>query len=264
MIELEKSGLNRFSKITTIANLKPIFCTSKESIDSAVTKIISSNHRSLPVIDSNGKILGIVTASDIIDSFLIGQDFSRPVAEIMHRDVLTCSDDDAIGFVLQKLKMSRRGRMPIKKENGTKLVGMISERDIVKYFANVNFHAKIDSFMTTKPLFISPTLSILNALKTIVNTHYRRLPVVESGKFVGMIMANDLLKILKSSNYKFALLQGPVSGAMIKNVITAKKEEEVTVAIKLMMVHDIDGVIISSNERLEGILTERNILEQIN
>jgi len=262
MIELEKSGLSRFSKVTTIANLKPIFCTSKESIDSAVTKIISSNHRSLPVIDSNGKILGIITASDVIDSFLIGQDFSHPVSEIMHRDVLTCSDDDTIGFALQKLKMSRRGRLPIK--NGAKLVGIISERDIVKYFANVNFQAKINSFMTTKPLFVSPNLSVLNALKTIVNTHYRRLPVVENGKLVGLIMANDLLKILKSSNYKFSLLQGPVSGAMIKNVVTAKKEEEVTVALKLMMVHDIDGVIISSDEKLEGILTERNILEQIN
>jgi len=262
MIDLEKSGLNRFAKITTIANTKPIFSMSKESIDSAVTKLINSNHRSLPVVDEKRKIVGILTATDILDAFLIGQDFSRPVAEIMHRDVLTCNHDDTIGFVLQKFKMSRRGRLPLKKD--VTLAGMISERDIMKFFANINFQNKIEAVMTKKPLVLSPKVSILNAMKTIVSTHYRRLPIVDSGKLVGFVMANDLLKVLKSKNYMVSELQEPVSAIMIKNIITAKKTEEITVAIKLMMVHDIDGIIVADGDKLEGIVTERNILEQIN
>jgi CBS domain-containing protein len=262
MMELEKSGLNRFSKIAVIANMKPIFSTNKESIDSAVTKIINSNHRSLPVVDSKLRVLGILTASDILDSFLIGQDFSQTVTEIMHRDVLTCNYDDTIGFVLQKFKMSRRGRFPLTK--GGSLEGIVSERDIVKYFANMNFQNKIESIMTTKPLFISPHITILDAIKTIVNTHYRRLPILENNKVVGLIMANDLLKVMKMQNYKFSLLQDQLSTVMIKNVISVRKDEDVSVAIKTMMVHDIDGVIVSDNQKLEGILTERNILEHIN
>lgn len=261
MIELEKSGLNRFARITTIANTKPIFCGEKDSIDFVVTKIINSSHRSLPVVDNKGKIVGIATAADIIDSFLIGQDFSHPIREVMHRDVLTCNDEDTIGFVLQKFKMSRRGRLPI--QNEKRLVGMISERDIVKYFVNINFQNKIESAMTKKPLFISPELSILNAMKTIVNTHYRRLPIVESGKLVGLIMANDLLKTLKLQSYKFSLLQDPILSVMVKNVVTVKKEVDISASVNAMMVHDIDGVIVADNGKLEGIITERNILEQI-
>jgi predicted transcriptional regulator len=262
MIDLEKSGLNRFAKISTIANMKPIFCTIKDSIDTVVSKIINSNHRSLPVIDKKHHIIGIVTASDILESFLIGQDFSNPIEEIMHREVLTCNYDDTIGYVLQKFKMSRRGRFPIKKEDN--LIGIVGERDIVKYFANMNFQNKIESIMTKKPLFITPHVSILSAIKTMVNTHYRRLPIIENTKLVGLIMANDLLKILKFQNYKFSMLEDKVETIMIKNVISTKKEEDISVAIKMMMVHDIDGVIIVDNQKVEGILTERNILEHIN
>jgi len=262
MMELEKSGLDRFSKIISIANLRPIFCTNKESIDSAVTKIINSNHRSLPIVDAKLRILGIVSASDILDSFLIGQDFFRSITEIMHRDVLTCEYNDTIGFVLQKFKMSRRGRFPVTRNK--RLVGIVSERDIVKFFVNMNFQNKIESIMTTKPLFVSPNISILDAIKTMVNTHYRRLPIVENNKFVGLIIANDLLKVLKAQNYKFSLLQDHLSTVMIKNVISARKEDDISFAIKAMMVHDIDGVIVSDNQKLEGILTERNILEHIN
>lgn len=262
MIDLEKSGLNRFSRISTIANMHPVFCNNRDSIDSAVTKIINSNHRSLPIVNSKQKIIGIITAVDIIDSFLIGQDFSHPISEIMHRDVLSCNNDDAIGFTLQKFKMSRRGRFPLTKN--TKLSGIVSERDIIKYFANIDFQTTIESVMTSKPLFVSPRISILNAMKTIVNTHYRRLPVVDGNKLVGLVMANDLLKVLKARNYRFSELQDPISTIMVKNLVTVKKNEEISVAIKMMMVHDIDGVIVSDNDRLQGILTERNILEQIN
>lgn len=262
MMELEKSGLNRFSKIATIANMRPLFCTNKESIDSTVAKIINSNHRSLPVVDSKHHIVGIVTATDILDSFLIGQDFFHHVTEIMRRDVLVCNHDDTIGFVLQKFKMSRKGRLPITKTE--KLVGIVSERDIVKYFANLNFQNKIESVMTKKPIFISPNITILNTIKTMINTHYRRLPVVENNKLVGLIMANDLLRILKSKNYRFSMLEDKLSTVMIKNVISSRKEDDISTAIKAMMVHDIDGVIVSDNQKLEGILTERNILEHIN
>lgn len=262
MIELEKSGLNRFSKITTISNLHPISCAVSETIDSAVAKIIDSAHRSLPVVDKNSKIVGIVTSADILDSFLIGQDFSHPVSEVMHRDVLTCNADDTIGFVLQKFKMSRKGRFPVKKEG--KLVGIVSERSFVQYFANINFENKLESIMTKKPLFVSSNISIIDAMKTIVNTHYRRLPVVSDNKLVGFVMSGDLLKILRIRNYKFSLLQNPISSVMIKNLITVKKDADISAAIKAMLVHEIDGVLVSDDDRLEGIVTERNILEQIN
>lgn len=262
MIELEKSGLNRFTKISTIANMKPIFCSDKDKIETAVEKLIKANHRSLPIINSKEKIVGILTATDILDSFLIGQDFTHKISEIMHHDVLTVEFDNTIGYVLQKFKMSRRGRMPVKK--GDKLVGMISENDIVKFFVNVNFQSQISSIMTMKPLFTNSSTSILTAIKTVVNTHYRRIPIVDGGKLVGLIMANDLLRILKERNYRFSMLQDSLYTAMIKNVITIKKDYDVSAAIKMMLVHEIDGVIVSDSQKLEGIITERNILEQIN
>jgi CBS domain-containing protein len=72
------------------------------------------------------------------------------------------------------------------------------------------------------------------------------------------------MKILKIRNYKFSLLQNPISSVMIKNLITLKRDADISAAIKAMLVHEIDGVLVSDDDRLEGIVTERNILEQIN
>jgi CBS domain-containing protein len=262
MIELEKSGLNRFAKITSIANMRPVSCKANDSIDSVVSKILNSNHRSLPVVDSEFHVVGIITTTDILDSFLIGHDFSRAVSEIMRPEVITCNYNDTIGYVVQKFKMSRRGRFPIKK--GKKLVGIVGERDIVKYFANVNIQNKIESIMTTKPLFVTPSISILDTMKTMVNTHYRRLPIVENSKLIGLIMATDLLRVLKLQNYKPSMLRDKLETVMIKNIFSAKKEDDISSAIKTMMIHDIDGIVVADGHKLEGILTERNILEHIN
>jgi len=58
---------------------------------------------------------------------------------------------DSIEFVLQKIKLSRRGGLPILKKR--KLVGMVSERDFVKYFDKVKFGKNVGEIMTKKPFF---------------------------------------------------------------------------------------------------------------
>jgi len=262
MIDLEKSGLNRFTSITTIASMKPVYCHDKDSIDAVIKKIIDSRHRSIPILGKNGSVSGIVTATDILNSFMTGMDFSKPISGIMVHDVLSVNSHDTIGYVLQKFKVSRRSRFPVLHDG--KLAGIVSDFDIVKFFVDSSFGEKTENVMTRKPFFIQPSISIMNAVKTMVNSHYRRLPVVDSGKIAGLVIANDLLKILKERNYAFPALEDKISSVMIKNPITVKQTDDISAAIKTMMVHEIDGVLVSEDAKLEGILTERNILEQIN
>jgi predicted transcriptional regulator len=51
---------------------------------------------------------------------------------------------------------------------------------------------------------------------------------------------------------------------MVKNVFTITKDKDLSDAIKIMKSKNVDGLPVVDNENhLEGIITERDILEQI-
>lgn len=262
-VVLELAGIRRENKIITIANLNPVSCKSSEKILNAVDVIIRTGHRRLPIVSTKNTLEGIITITDLLDAFLRRQEFDENIETIMVREVIFCEESDTIDFVLKKIKLSRRGGFPIVDTN-KKLVGIISERDFVKYFSNIPFDVKVGEIMSRKPLGITAEVSILDSLKTIVNAKYRRLPVLSHGKLVGIVTSIDLLKYIKNHDYRFEDLDEPVDLIMKKDVFTISKEADLSEAIRVMRAKDIGGILIVNEEnKLEGIITERDILEEI-
>jgi len=260
-IELEKAGLDRLQDITTISTMNAIYCEDTENIISVAKKMVLSNHRSFPVMHKKS-IIGVITIIDILNAFMKELNLNDPISSIMSRDVIYSSVEDSLGHTLQKFKFSRRGRFPI--INKEKLVGVITERDIVKHFTKVNFGTKIRELMTTKPFFIQPSATIFECLKSVVNTRYRRLPVVLNKKLVGMVTAADILKYLNENNFKLLSLSKPIESIMIKNIFSVRGDEDISDAIDIMRDKDIGGLpVVDEKNSLVGFITERDILEEI-
>lgn len=261
-INLKSAGLNNKQKITTIASMDPVFCKDSDTINNVVDKIVSTGHRRIPIVSRRKGVVGIITKSDILDAFLRQEDFDSTVSEIMSRDPILCNNNDALDYVLQKFKLSRRGGFPI--VEGKKLTGMVSERDIIKQLLGTNVGIKVEDAMTRKPLIIQQNISILDCLKTMVNTRYRRLPVVSNGQLVGIVTSEDLLKYIHDHKYRIEDLDEGLEKVMIKNVFTVQKDDDVSVAIKIMETKGIGGLpVVSRDKKLEGMITERDILEKI-
>jgi CBS domain-containing protein len=260
-MELEKAGLNRESPITTIGNLTPVYIFEWQNIFSLIDLILEKQIRRIPVVNKKIELVGIITTMDILDAFLRRQEFSDAVSSIMIRDVIFCEESDSIGFVLQKIKLARRGGLPILKKK--KLVGVVSERDFVKYFDKVNFGKSVREIMTKKPFFIPPSISILDGLKSMVNTHYRRLPVVENKNLEGIVTAIDFLTYIKENKFEFEALDEPINKIMRKEVYTINEEADISEAIGEMKRKNVGGLLVVKDKKLEGIITERDILEEI-
>jgi CBS domain-containing protein len=177
----------------------------------------------------------------------------------MVRELIVCDYRDTIAFALQKLKLAKRGGMPIL--NKGKLVGIISEKDFIKFFSK-EYNIKVSEVMTRKPLVIGPEFSILDSLKSMVNTKFRRLPVVDNKKLIGIITAADILRHLHSSNYLFDELDEPLDKILIKDVFTVSEDADLYEAAKIMISKDVSAVLVVNN-KLEGILTERDIMREI-
>jgi CBS domain-containing protein len=88
--------------------------------------------RFLPVVDADGRPIGVVTDGDIC---LIGTSDQRPlrdilVSEAMSRAVETCRPEDSVDKVLETMKRRRIRHLPVIDEQG-RLVGVVSLTDVI-------------------------------------------------------------------------------------------------------------------------------------
>ena len=260
-VNLERIGINRRNKIITISSLNPLVAYVEERLLDVCKKLSDSGHRSLPVVDKKMQLKGIVTITDIFSLFLSGGDMSSYVEAIMSREVVGCDADETIDYVLQKMKISKRGRLSVTSNN--KVVGIISETDFI--LATKEFSAfegiTIDKVMTRKPFFVFPSFTVKEVMRTMVNGKYRRLPVVENGSLVGYITSTLLFKKLVENSFREEFLNKRASEVMTKNPIVVKPSENLCSVLKIMKERRISSMlVIDESGKLDGIFTERDYI----
>ncbi|HET9731364.1 MAG TPA: CBS domain-containing protein [Acidimicrobiales bacterium] len=94
------------------------------------------------------------------------------------------------------------------------LVGLVTDRDLVcrALATGLEHSARVDSVMTTPVLTIEAGAD-LEVAYALFRTHaLRRLPVVDHGRFVGMLTVDDLLMDLAAG---LADLVRPITGEVI-------------------------------------------------
>jgi CBS domain-containing protein len=77
---------------------------------------------------------------------------------------------------------------------GTTLDGIFTERDTVRAISQSHdapSHS-VSSWMTRDPKTVSPDVPVEDALKTMLDSGFRHLPVVEDGEVVGIVSIRDL------------------------------------------------------------------------
>jgi CBS domain-containing protein len=77
------------------------------------------------------------------------------------------------------------------------LLGIISERDIVRGMANQGqgtTQLPAERLMTRDLVTITPNTSVAEAMELMTRRRVRHLPVLEDGKLVGLVSIGDLVK----------------------------------------------------------------------
>jgi chloride channel protein, CIC family len=101
------------------------------SVREAARLLRSSSHKGLPVVDSDGKLRGIVTQEDI-NNALNSEKGEMDVASIMTFDLILCYPEETLKVALEKLGERDIGRIPVVDYNDTRhLVGLITRKGII-------------------------------------------------------------------------------------------------------------------------------------
>lgn len=103
----------------------------------------------------------------------------------------TISPQDTLATAKEKMTNGKFRRLPVI-QDGT-LVGILTDRDILRFIGSEE-RTRVDGAMTETPLTISPTTPIEEAVRLMRLHQVSGLPVLESGKVVGIITTSDILQ----------------------------------------------------------------------
>ncbi|MEZ4919150.1 MAG: CBS domain-containing protein [Saprospiraceae bacterium] len=121
------------------------------------------------------------------------------VEEFMSTDLFTAQKDDPIELVTEIMNWRRIRYMPVENNKG-ELVGLVSSRMLLKYFARKDKietaeGALVKDVMVEKPITVSPETSILDAMHKLRDHQIGCLPIVKGRDLVGIITEMDFLRI---------------------------------------------------------------------
>lgn len=119
-------------KVKDVMTGTPYYCQLDTSLGSATELMWIRNCGFVPVMGTNGKIVGVVTDRDIC--IALGTRNRLPgdvtVGEVMSNRLFACSPDDDVHVALRTMQEGGVRRLPVIVENGT-LVGVISMDDLL-------------------------------------------------------------------------------------------------------------------------------------
>jgi CBS domain-containing protein len=109
-------------------------------------KLLSEEYSSLPVVDDEGYVVGIVSEFDILKAIRSGKDLaSVAVNEIMSRNPVCVEADMPVDKLIDIMTSKHLIRVPVVKDG--KLLGTVSRRNIMD---SLVFHEFKESFWVLK------------------------------------------------------------------------------------------------------------------
>ncbi len=123
------------------------------------------------------------------------------VEDIMKRRVVTISESATISEAARMMRRSGIGCVIVK--GTSNMLGMITERDIVRSLTDGHSDTDAVAEIASKPLtVIGPRDTVSEAARILADKGIKRLPVIESQRLLGILTSTDLVRFYdKISKY---------------------------------------------------------------
>jgi acetoin utilization protein AcuB len=129
---------------------------------------------------------------------------------------------------------------------------------------------RVEKRMKRDPITVSPHDSFRYAMNLIRQRGIRHLPVVDTGRLVGIVTDRDIRQASPSSatslemhELHYLLEKLKVRDVMTTSVITVTPETPIDEAARLMLQHRIGSLPVLHGKDLVGIITETDMLQAL-
>jgi len=144
--------------------VSPVITVKSNNTLEHVAKIMIKNRIGcLPVVDNEGKMLGIITEAE---------------------------------FTAEK------STFPFSRANAPKLFGKWMLKENIEDMYKSAKTMKAEEIMNTSYVYVDKDDSVFDLLNTMIDNNVFRMPVLKDGKPVGIITRHDLLKLIIDNNHQ--------------------------------------------------------------
>jgi len=172
------------------------------------------------------------------------------VSEFMTQDVVTVEIPGNRDDVLKILKRTGISGVPVRKNK--KLIGIITRKDLLRKPEET----QLGLLMTSDPVTISPDATVQEAARILVTRKFRRLPVVEDGKLLGLLSVADVVQALSQLRCK-----EEIKGKYTSHTFAVWEETPLPVVGRIMELSEVDSIpVLDSENKLQGIISERDLI----
>jgi predicted transcriptional regulator len=133
----------------------------------------------------------------------------KTVRDIMSKNIVSI-EQNKTALEAARLMTERSISSLIVHADDESAIGILTERDFLSKVCSKDLQAsnvKIEDIMSRIEMSAQPNTPIEVAVQRMINNKIRRLPVMESGKVVGIITVTDMAKALR----KTLLIDGVLS-----------------------------------------------------
>ncbi len=263
--------------------MRDVPVASEESPILRITELMyESGYRMVPILSSKNIVSGVVTGMDIIDylgggpryNIILSRNLNSiydaldvSVDNVMRNNPITVSTDMTLPQLLEVMIKYGIGAVPVTDKEG-KYVGLITERSLIRYLTGKVTGVLVKNVMTENVIYVTVDTNLGKAMKTMVNTGVRRLPVVKDGVVAGMLSCKDITGFIGSHKVFTTLKQKtidellnlPVSDVMRTDVLTISPVADIGEAASIMNVKKVGSLLVIQGGQLKGIITARDIL----
>jgi len=121
------------------------------------------------------------------------------VKDHMATDLVTLHPETEILRAVQVLISRDISGAPVLDRHG-RLIGMLTERDCMRVALHAGYHGQpgglVGDYMARDPVAVGPDDTILDLAERFVKDKYRRYPVLDGGRLVGLISRRDVMRAL--------------------------------------------------------------------
>ncbi|MCD6142450.1 CBS domain-containing protein, partial [Candidatus Bipolaricaulota bacterium] len=101
-------------------------------VEEVQDKILKTGHQGFPVVDENGRLLGIITGRDVMKA--MEKDPKLPAITVAHHRLAVAYPDETLDDVWKRMGELGIGRLPVVlRSDPSKLVGIITKGDIARF-----------------------------------------------------------------------------------------------------------------------------------
>lgn len=261
--------------MAVLATVKEIFSTEFNTVleNESASRCLEGFQKGVPpvlaVTDAQGRYLGIVNQRSFLRSRL---DLNRTKVKSLITIPPVSNPSDSISKIAKLMVSSSSRQLPVFEKD--RLLGFVTDEAVIHIAVKGEWgNTLVESIMTRAPHTMEANRSIGAVLGLMREFGVSHVPIVESGRLVGIVSIKDILESVylppkRMGNKDVAgeqikALGIAAKGIMRSPVITINPQTRLHECDQMMHNQDISCLCVVDSNRLVGVITKLDFLEPI-